>query len=178
MEGVLIDPAVYDDSIVLFIKKHKIAVNFIINTHGHFDHIGGNKYFGYPILIHEDDKQCLNDPLRNLGFAEGGDSVEPNIKRLLKDKDEIKIKNISFKVIHTPGHTPGSICLECGKIIFTGDTLFNEGVGRTDIPYADDNDLKKSLKKLMVYSDDAVCYPGHGPSTTIGHERRCNPFIR
>lgn len=176
-EALLIDPADYDKQIRDYIKGHDLDVKFIVHTHGHYDHIGGDKEFGYPILIHEKDKGCLSNPLRSLSFSSGGSLHRLVPHRLLKDQDIINIKNLSFKVIHLPGHTPGGIALECGKALFTGDTLFCEGIGRTDIPYADGKELEKSLEKLMNYSDDTVIYPGHGPTSTIGHERRNNPFL-
>ncbi|NQT23282.1 MAG: MBL fold metallo-hydrolase [Candidatus Omnitrophica bacterium] len=177
-EGLLIDPGAYENQISDFIKKENITVKFTVNTHGHYDHIGGNKKFGYPVFIHEGDAECLVNPIRCLSFLGGVSRPNMSAQRLLKEGDEIKISNISFKVIHLPGHTPGGIGLECDNVIFTGDTLFYEGVGRTDIPFANPKDLEHSLKKLMRYSDGVKVYPGHGPSSTIGHERKHNPFLQ
>lgn len=157
-EAILIDPAVFDKEIVDYVKSHNLDIKFTVNTHGHFDHIGGDKEFGYPVLIHEKDE----GPLK--------------AHRLLRNQDVIEIKNIVFKIIHTPGHTPGSISLECSNVLFTGDTLFCEGVGRTDLPFANQKDLEKSLEKLMRYNDDTLIYPGHGPASTIGHEKKYNPY--
>ncbi|MCK4464001.1 MAG: MBL fold metallo-hydrolase [Candidatus Omnitrophica bacterium] len=157
-ETILIDPAVFDKKIVDCIKGHNLNVKFTVNTHGHFDHVGANKEFGYPVLIHGKDQGSLK------------------AHRLLKDQDRVEIKNIVFKIIHTPGHTPGSISIECDNVLFTGDTLFFGGVGRTDIPFASQSDLEKSIKRLMQYSDNTKIYPGHGPESTIGHEREYNPY--
>lgn len=157
-EAVLIDPAVFDKKIVNYIKTHNLNVKFTLNTHGHFDHVGADKEFGYPVLIHEKDRGRLK------------------AHRLLRDQDKVKIKNIVFKIIHTPGHTPGGISIECSDVLFTGDTLFSGGVGRTDIPFASQSDLEKSIKRLMQYSDNTKIYPGHGPESTIGHEREYNPY--
>ena len=176
-EAILIDPAVFNKEIQNFIKDHNIKVRFTVNTHGHYDHIGGNKEFGYPVLIHEEDEECFKDPVRSLILIAGGSTLLPKAHRVLKDGDTIQIKNFSFKVIHLPGHSPGGIGLKCDKVLFTGDTLFFEGVGRTDLPFADNKVLANSLKKLMRYSDDTIVYPGHGPQTTIGHERKGNPFL-
>ena len=157
-EAILIDPAVYDASVLDFIKSNHIQIRFTVNTHGHFDHVGANEKFGYPVLIHGKDQGSLK------------------AYRLLKDQDRVEIKNIVFKIIHTPGHTPGSISIECDNVLFTGDTLFFGGVGRTDIPFASQSDLEKSIKRLMQYSDNTKIYPGHGPESTIGHEREYNPY--
>lgn len=157
-EAILIDPAVFDKKIVDYIKTHNLNVKFTINTHGHFDHVGANKEFGYPVLIHEKDQEGLK------------------AHHFLRDQDRLEIKNIVFKIIHTPGHTPGGISIECGNVLFTGDTLFFESVGRTDLPLASQSDLEKSIKRLMQYSDNTKIYPGHGPESTIGHEREHNPY--
>lgn len=176
-EAILIDPGVYDKGIEYFIRVGNIRVKYTVNTHGHYDHIGGDKKFGYPILIHEADSGCLTNSSRNMSYFLGAGSPGIKAHRLLKEGDTIDIMDLSFKVIHLPGHTPGGIGIECGGVIFTGDTLFFEGVGRTDIPYADEKELSLSLKKLMAYRDDTKIYPGHGPSSTIGHEREHNSHI-
>jgi glyoxylase-like metal-dependent hydrolase (beta-lactamase superfamily II) len=102
----------------------------------------------------------------------------PSAARLLRDKDKIKIGKLHLEVLHTPGHTPGGICLRHDNIVFSGDTLFREGVGRTDLPNASEKELLDSIKnKLMALPDGCRVYPGHGPETTIGHERAHNPFL-
>ena len=157
--GFLIDPGSFDRNIQDFIKKHDIHIKNIINTHAHPDHTGGNEKFGYPVLIHEDDKDFLKSHCKN--------SIN-----LLKDRDVIEEGDIKFEVIHTPGHTPGGISLKLGDSIFTGDTLFCDGVGRTDFPYGSMEDLRKSIAtRLMVFKDEVKILPGHGPASTIGHER-------
>jgi len=176
-EGILIDPGSFNERIVDFIKQNNITIKYTVNTHGHYDHIGGNKAFGYPVLIHEKDKECFDNAIKNLSVMLGESLSLKSPHRLLKDKDEINVKGLSFRVIHTPGHTPGGITLECDNTLFTGDTLFYEGVGRTDIPFANQVDLEKSLEKLMNYSDNTQVLSGHGPASTIGHERKNNPFL-
>jgi len=176
-EGILIDPAEYDDTIADFISSQKLRIIYTVNTHGHYDHIGGNKAFGFPVLIHNLDNGCLSNPLKNLGIVGGGFVAATKALKLLKDQDSIEVKGLSFRVIHTPGHTLGSITLECENTLFTGDTLFSESVGRTDLPFSDPGKLKASLAKLMGFPDNAVVYPGHGRQTTIGHERQYNPFV-
>jgi len=176
-EALLIDPGVYDERVSGFIKDKSLAVKYIVNTHGHYDHIEGNKAFGYPVLIHEEDKECLSNPVRNLSIISGYSipSVEPY--RLLKDQDVIQLNGLSFKVIHTPGHSPGGITLECEGVLFSGDTLFCQGVGRTDIPFSSQKALEESLAKLMHYDNNTRVYPGHGPATTIGDEKQANLFL-
>lgn len=177
--GFLIDPGTFDKKIAKVIEDEGIRIKSIINTHGHADHTSGNKKFGYPILIHEKDSDFLKDPVKNLAHFAGLNLVSPPAERLLKDGDVIKEAGITLRVIHTPGHTPGGICLEMGNKIFTGDTLFNEGVGRTDFPYGSTEDLLNSIKKrLMVFPDETEVLPGHGEGSTIGHERESNPFLR
>ena len=176
--GFLIDPGFFDESIADFIKENKINVKSIIVTHGHADHTSGNAKFGYPVLIHEADKGYLTNPVKNLSLFTGKLSTAPKASRILKDGEVIEDGKIKIEVIHTPGHTPGGICLKIENKIFTGDTLFKEGVGRTDFYHGDEKMLLDAIKKrLMIFEDNVEVYPGHGPSSTIGHERENNPFL-
>lgn len=175
-KGVLIDPGEADSSVKEVISSEGLNIDWIINTHGHADHIKGNAYFSYPVAIHSLDEGCLSDPERNLSFH--GLFVE-DVKagRLLSEGEVITAGNLSLEVLHTPGHTPGGICLKCGELLFSGDTLFFEGVGRTDLPGGDYDALAKSIKeKLFSLPDSTQVFPGHGVRTTIGHEKKCNPF--
>ena len=176
--GFLIDPGFFDKRISDIINQKGISVKNIINTHGHIDHIAGNKKFGYPVLIHEKDKSFLTNPMKNLSLFTGVVSSSHPAAGLLKDKDKIEADDITFEVIHTPGHTPGGISLKLEKMLFTGDALFRESIGRTDFPYGSEKNLLDSIKnRLMVFPDDVRVFPGHGPVSTIGHERRNNPFL-
>lgn len=177
-EAVIIDPGADYDRIKERLERIKVLPKYVLDTHGHADHIGANGQFKLPILIHRLDALFLSDPEKNLSTMFGLDVVSPNAERLLEDKDVINIGDLALEVIHTPGHTPGSISIRAKNLVFTGDTLFCEGVGRTDFPYASEKDLFKSLReRLLVLPDSTRIYPGHGPASTIGHERERNPFL-
>jgi len=178
LKGMIIDPGGYDREIVEFIKDNGINVEYILNTHGHADHIGGNAAFGFPVMIHELDKECLRNPAKNLSFLAGGNVKPTRAERLLADGDMVDLGGLELEIIHTPGHTPGSVSVRCGDVIFTGDALFFEGIGRTDIPGGDHETLLRSIReKLMVLPESVKVFPGHGQETTIGHEKRNNPFL-
>jgi glyoxylase-like metal-dependent hydrolase (beta-lactamase superfamily II) len=177
-EACLIDPGADGGKIKGFIAKNGFDLKFIINTHGHGDHIGSNKDFGVPIYIHRLDKDFLADPRKNLSPLFMLSVRSPEASRLLEDGDVIEVGGLKLNVMHTPGHTPGSISLKLKETVFTGDTLFNMGVGRTDFAYGDEEALMNSIReKLLVLSDDTVIYPGHGEPSTIGKEKRANPFL-
>jgi len=177
-EAVIIDPGAESDAIQGCIAGNRLAPCCIINTHGHADHIGANRFFNLPVWIHELDKEFLADPNKNLSASFGAEITSPEAARLIGEGDEIKVGNISLVVAHTPGHTPGSISLKAGNIIFTGDTLFCEGIGRTDLPGASEKDILKSIaSRILTLPDDTVVYPGHGPASSVGHEKKHNPFL-
>ena len=178
-EACLIDPGADYKKIKNIIDKNAFNLKFIINTHGHGDHIGSNGSFNVPILIHRLDKDFLTDANKNLSRMFIFSVTSPPATRLLEDGDTLEVGSIRLEVLHTPGHTPGSISLRSGGVVFTGDTLFNMGVGRTDLDYGDESALFDSIKnKLLVLPDDTVIYPGHGDLSTIGEERKVNPFLR
>lgn len=177
-EAVIIDPGADYPKIKKIIDKYSLKPKYVINTHGHGDHIGADDKFNSPILIHRLDSEFLVSPVKNLSAYFGFSLKMSKPERFLEDKEKIEVGNISLEVIHTPGHTPGSICLKYDNIIFSGDTLFYEGVGRTDFPDSNENDLFKSIKeKLFALSDKTIVYPGHGPKTSIGYEKKNNPFL-
>jgi glyoxylase-like metal-dependent hydrolase (beta-lactamase superfamily II) len=175
----LVDPGGEPDRIKKFLKKKGFELKFIINTHGHGDHILGNGYFDVPIYAHRLEKDFLTDPDKNLSGMFGCLFRSPAASRLLEDGEEITLDNLKLKIMHTPGHTPGGISIKLDDAVFTGDTLFAGGVGRTDLPSGDEAQLFRSIKeKLFRLADDTKIYPGHGPASTIGEEKRTNPFFR
>ena len=181
-QAVVIDPGDEVDRILTALAESSLTAEFIVNTHGHFDHVGANKRLkevtGAPILIHSLDVPMLSQ-LSSSAAAWGlaaENSPEPD--RVLKDGDEVPFCNTALKVIHTPGHTPGGICLVAEDIVFVGDTLFAGSIGRTDFPGGSFEALKESIqKKLFALGDEVKVYSGHGPITTIGKEKRSNPFV-
>ena len=177
-EACLIDPGAGAGAIKDFLNKNGLSLKFIINTHGHGDHIAQNASFRVPIYIHRLDKDFLTNPDLNLSRVFLFSVTSPKADRLLEGGEKIKLGSIYLEVIHTPGHTPGSVSIKTGDVIFTGDALFNGGIGRTDFPYGDEELLLKAIKeKLLVSSDETIIHPGHGASSTIGHERKTNPFL-
>ncbi|MFH1846244.1 MAG: MBL fold metallo-hydrolase [Candidatus Omnitrophota bacterium] len=177
-KGAIIDPGEYTPAITDYINESGIEMCCIINTHGHADHISGNAFFSLPVMIHKDDESFLKDSERNLSSFFDKQVHFAEASRILEDNDTINIGALELKVLHTPGHTPGSISLLSDNILFSGDTLFCEGIGRTDFPYGSFQLEIASIKnKLMVLPDDVKVYPGHGSETTIGHERKNNPYL-
>lgn len=177
-EACLIDPGAQPGEIKNYIRKNGFDLKFIINTHGHGDHIAANGAFDVPVYIHKLDKEFLKDTNLNLSSSFFFKVTSPEASRLLEDGDEVDLGAFKFKVMHTPGHTPGSISLKLDGVAFTGDTLFRSGVGRTDFDYGDESELFKSITgKLFTLSDDTVIYPGHGDFSTIGEEKKSNQFF-
>lgn len=182
LTAIIIDPGGDEQRIRSALSTHKLTPAFIINTHGHIDHIGCDDAFGVPVYVHEKDSDLLKDPQFNLSsFLASPLSVKSKIKTV-QDREKIELGEIQLEVMHIPGHTPGGICLlmqkPSNKIVFTGDSLFYHSIGRTDFPGADEDLLIESIKeRLCVLSEDTVIYPGHGPSSTIKEEKRYNPFL-
>jgi glyoxylase-like metal-dependent hydrolase (beta-lactamase superfamily II) len=181
-EAAVIDPGDEADRILLALAQAKLTVKQIINTHGHFDHVGANKRMkaatGAPILIHALDAPMLS--MLSRSAAAWGMSAEdsPSPDRTIDEGDEIRVGLLRLQVIHTPGHTPGGVSLIADGCAFVGDTLFAGSVGRTDFPGGDFDTLKSSIqKKLFALGDEMKVFTGHGPETTIGEEKRYNPFV-
>jgi glyoxylase-like metal-dependent hydrolase (beta-lactamase superfamily II) len=182
-EGIVIDPGAEGRRIVRIIEGESIILKYIINTHGHVDHIGANRDLknAFPdalLAIGEFDLPLLRNAMNSYIAMMVGAKESPEPDLLLKEGDIIEFGECTLKVIHTPGHTPGSICLLTEGIVFTGDTLFAGSIGRVDLPMSQPEKLIPSIKeKLMILPDDTVVLPGHGPKSTIGYERRYNPFV-
>lgn len=177
-EVFIIDPGGDYKKIKAMVDKNNFIVRSIINTHGHIDHISANRYFNLPIWIHKEDASFLEDSKKNLSSLFGFNLKSPPATRLLEEGEVLKIGNLLLEVIHTPGHTPGSICLKSDGVLFTGDILFYSGIGRSDFPHGSEEILFDSLKnKVLVYNEETIIHPGHGPSTTIGNEKKNNPFL-
>jgi hydroxyacylglutathione hydrolase len=166
-EGLVIDPGADVFAIVKEISKLGLTIRYILITHGHIDHVGGAKELKEitkaPVWIHALDSA-------GLGFRPDGTLVEGQ---------NIIVGRYSLSVIHTPGHSPGGVCFHTAGAVFTGDTLFAGSIGRTDFPGGNHHQLIKGvMEKIFPLGDDVRVYPGHGPSTTVGRERKTNPFFR
>jgi len=180
--GAVVDPGAEGGRILKRLESLNLKCKYIILTHGHVDHIGALKEVreatGAEVIIHKDDAGMLTSPAQNLSLFMGTMLKFDAADRLLEDGDKIQVGNLTLEVIHTPGHTPGGICLKLGNDLITGDTLFAGSVGRSDFPGGDHNVLINSIKsKLLIYPDDTNVYPGHGPASTIGQEKKTNPFF-
>ncbi len=173
-EAILIDPGSEPETLIKTIEKNKLNVVLYLLTHSHYDHFGALepllRIFKAPVAIHHLDSRGLVNPSANLSLMLGKPTaIKADL--LLKDEQELELIGQKFKLIHTPGHTPGSISILVKNYLFSGDTLFNGGIGRTDLPGGAHNDLRKSLEKLFMLPDDTIVLPGHGESTTIGKEK-------
>jgi len=183
-EGIVIDPGADAEVILAAIERAKLRIKLIVDTHGHFDHILANRQVseatGAPLAVHPDDASMLTNPLRSFALFVGKVQPSPPATVSLAEGDVIELGAVKLQVLHTPGHSPGSISLWCAeqKVIFSGDVLFNMGIGRTDFPGGSFRVLEKSIReRLYALPDDTVVYSGHGPETTIGHEQAHNPYV-
>jgi hydroxyacylglutathione hydrolase len=184
-KGLIIDPGAEAPTILRTVQQFGLSISLIVATHAHIDHVGAlravQEKTGAHFALHEAEKGLLlTAPMRmltSLGISPVKSPPRPD--RLLKDGDQIDIGDLHFKVLYTPGHSAGGICLSGHGVVFSGDTLFNLGIGRTDFPGMSYKRLLKSIhEKLMVLPDETTVYPGHGPPTTVGNERRGNPFLQ
>ncbi len=185
-KGAIVDPGGDERRILAEVEKLGLQIEYIIATHGHPDHVCGNRIImeatGGVIVMHEADADYFEKPETQNYFSMLGLEPSPPAQKRVKDGDLIEVGNVQLRVIHTPGHTPGGICLYSAPNLFTGDTLFVGGVGRTDFPGGSYNGLLESLeKKVLTLPEETIIWPGHGyggSQSTIGEEKRSNPFLR
>ncbi|MGB9839950.1 MBL fold metallo-hydrolase [Thermovenabulum sp.] len=182
-KAVCIDPGGNPEKILNVIFEKGLDLTHIILTHGHCDHIEGSDYLrertNALLFIHEKDKDMITNPEKNLSIFLGRGFGLKEADNFLKDGDNILIGEMRLEILHTPGHTPGSISIKIEDLLFTGDTLFAGSIGRTDFPGGSYSMLKKSiLEKILPLGDEIKIFPGHGISSTIGEEKMTNPFLR
>ena len=189
-EAIVIDPGDEVERVLAVLEKHNLRARYIVNTHAHFDHVGNCRELkeatGAEISLHKADLPIYETAPRQAAlFAMYG--VRPirmtAVDQFLRDADGLQVGKIAAQAIHTPGHTPGSLSLHvpgsARDLLFAGDTLFSGSIGRTDLPGGDFDRLLKSIKdRLLTLDDETEIWPGHGPKTTIGRERRTNPFLQ
>ena len=182
-KAVVIDPGADGKRIYRWILEKGLKVDYILITHGHIDHIGAvdelRELLGDVLVgIHADDAEMLTDASKNLSSYVGGELVLKKADLLLQDGQELMIGKEQIKVISTPGHSPGGVCFLCSEGLFSGDTLFAGSIGRTDFPGGSMNQLIDGIKKkLFILPEDTRVFPGHGEETSIGEEKRDNPFL-
>lgn len=181
-KAFLVDPGGYDSSLAGEIKDGNVSLEYIILTHGHSDHIGGVKAFmeefpGAKLAASKFEVEMLKNPGMNFSNYFGEELIlTPDI--FIEDGDVLKVGELELLFMHTPGHSPGGLCFLVEKILFSGDTLFAQSIGRTDFPESSYEQLKKSIhEKLFVLPDDTIVLPGHMGETEIGFEKRHNPFV-
>lgn len=180
--AVVVDPGDEGARILDAVSASGCQIKAVINTHGHFDHIGANAYVveatGVELMMHGNDLPLLKQAADHAAIYGLSVVPSPEPNRLLVEGDEIKVGESTLKVIHLPGHSPGGICLHTGNDLVVGDGLFAGSIGRTDLPGGSQEQLVNGIKqKLMVLPDETVVHPGHGPATTIGREKLHNPFL-
>ena len=182
-EGVVIDPGGMAPEILAYIREAGIVVKAVLNTHGHCDHIGADDAIrdvtGAPLYIHAEDAPMLTDMKKNLAAFMGFRALARPAERLLSEGGKIAFGQSELEVVHTPGHTTGGVCFVGEGVAFTGDTLFAGSIGRSDFPGGSEADLIGNIKKkLLALPDETKVYAGHGPSSEIGWERKCNPYLQ
>jgi glyoxylase-like metal-dependent hydrolase (beta-lactamase superfamily II) len=180
--AILVDPGIESEPVLDVIRERGLSIALIVNTHGHLDHVAGNAYFkratGAPIAIHAADRHLLSSvrAYASMFGVTAEDSPPADVE--LVEGVGLEFDGVTFDVIHTPGHSPGGVCLRLGPQMLVGDTLFCGSVGRTDLPGGDWDTLVASIRgKLFTLPDEVRCFPGHEGETTIGNERLSNPFV-
>lgn len=184
--AVIIDPGFLERDIEKYIAENPDKVKYILLTHRHFDHINGavkvRNLTGAKIVINELDEGGLYSDMLSLasmvGTFYGKADPDAHADIYVSEGDTVTVGDMVFTVMETPGHTEGGVCYVCNNVIFSGDTLFKGSIGRTDFPSSSNIDMRKSLDRLCLLPDEMVVYPGHGPKTTIGEEKRSNMFLK
>jgi glyoxylase-like metal-dependent hydrolase (beta-lactamase superfamily II) len=186
-DAMVVDPGLEPEAILAFLEDQSLDVAVILNTHGHADHIAGNqamkaRYPQAPLVIGVHETALLSDPNLNMSAPFGFSIVSPPADQTVNEGDTIEFAGIKLEVLEIPGHSPGHVVFvvrETPIIVLSGDVLFRGSVGRCDFPGGDFELLASGIRtKLYTLPDDAVVYPGHGPVTKVGHEKRTNPFVK
>ena len=182
-EALVIDPGGDPGEILAFLARERLTCRLIVNTHGHFDHISGNgalkKATGAPLLVHEGDVPLLTEAATHARLFMMRAENSPPPDGLLVDQGEVRAGAVLLRVLHTPGHSPGGVTLVVPGAAFCGDLVFRGSVGRTDLPGGSERVLLDSIRRhILTLPDDTVLHPGHGPETTVGREKKQNPFFR
>lgn len=181
-EALVVDPGDEAERILKRLHARGLQLKLVVNTHGHFDHVGGNRPLveesGAELLLHQADLPVLRRAREHAALYGMSVTPSPEPARLLAGGEILAVGELRLQVLHTPGHSPGGICLFGDGHLFVGDTLFAGSVGRTDLPGGDHDTLIEGIRRqLLVLPDTTVVHPGHGPDTTIGREKRVNPFL-
>ena len=182
-QALIIDPADEAERILSLVRKEQLQVVAVVLSHAHFDHMLAAEAVcsavNAPLYVGRGDADAMTDPARNLSrLFDPANSLCFSDYSRVSEQDRIEIGDLVFTVLETPGHTPGCICLQCGDCLFSGDTLFEDSIGRLDFPGGNTAAMYASLQRLVRLPVDTRVFPGHGPSTTIGREIAHNPYLR
>jgi len=178
-DAVVVDPGFSPERVRGLLQRVGKRLVAVLATHGHYDHVGSaGAVCGeeVPLYIHEADREALTDPT-SWGAGHPVPPVPVKDVRAVVDGDALEFAGFAIEVMHSPGHTPGSVCFVTDGFVFSGDLVFKGAIGRSDFPNSSNEDMEKSLKRFLTLADPLPVYPGHGPETTVGQERRTNPFL-
>lgn len=180
--NIIIDPGADFISIKKYLESEKIKPDFILNTHGHYDHIGAASdvvsHYSIPFYIHEFEEPIITDPDKNISSFFGGNELTLETYNLIKNNEYSYFNDLGLEIINTPGHTPGSIIISVDDCIFTGDLLFKGSIGRTDLPGGSIKQIKESLAGIRKMDKKLLIYPGHGPASSLKYEFENNYYLQ